>query len=334
GSSLMVNAVNDCDADYFNGKIDLTEYHRAKYLDQALSTKFGGKFRTVNMSLPGCEPSDASLLIRLIGLYCGPPSVVIYGVAPRDFIDNSLQNPLETEHAQYLSRLVRPRGLSHLAGRYPWYAINFLLQQYIFAYQHALDFQIAASQLVVRLNNLVVPTPPGKPFTYWDRRKLLPDYHAGELYPTAMVISPTKEMQAMERFKDNTVEYIDRYRHANPEAFDDQIRYLRDVSAFCSRHDMQFIVVNMPITKKNIELLTQPRYDDYMRRLVTFSQQYSVPLLDLNDSHYQDSDFKDLVHLNGYGGKKFFDQLVDELARDPRTNAKMKPRGLPIQRQP
>lgn len=53
GSSLIISAINSCDANYLNKKLDQIQYHGAAYLDHCLEQKFGGKFHTFNLSTPG-----------------------------------------------------------------------------------------------------------------------------------------------------------------------------------------------------------------------------------------------------------------------------------------
>lgn len=311
----MVSAVNSADAEHFRVKLDLSNYHRARYFDELLMTRSGVKANTIDIALPGQCPSDALMMLGAESRICGRPDLVIYGIAPRDFIDNTLVNPMDTEHSQYLRRIVKPVGLKHIVCRDVWFGIDWQLKQTIFLYNKSLDFQIMARDGLARLLDRFIPMPAStKPFTYWDRIKLLPNYHAGELKETAMIVSPMDEESNGDLFKDNTVEYIERYKHAKDDNFLLQLYFLRLLSAFCVNRDIKLVVVNMPLTVKNIGLLGEPKYRQYLSRLEEFSRTYEVEFIDMNDQkRFSNSDFNDLVHLNGTGGMKFFGLLADRL---------------------
>jgi len=321
GSSLMVSAVSGCDAIYLNHDLDMTSYHKAQYLDHLLGAKHGTTFDTFDLSIPGQIPSDAYMMLRAMTAIAAPPKVVIYGIAPRDFIDSTLSSPLDTEAFHYLSRIVDLNDIA--AGLYqePLTKFNRFLEQHIYFYGHSLDFQISATIALNNAINMFVPKPwTAHNFTHWDRTKLLPHYHAGELYPTAMQASPHAEKFCRHDFIDNTRDYTDRYKNPRPQVFNTQLFFLGQLANLCHKDGIELILVNMPITDKNVSILTPTRYIDYLNKLRAFGRANDVSIFDLADfKKYTREDFHDLVHLNGYGGRKFFDSLGDAIGKDKRV---------------
>jgi hypothetical protein len=162
-----------------------------------------------------------------------------------------------------------------------------------------------------------LPTPwTEHPFTYWDRTKLLPDYMRGELYPTAMIASPLEQKFSKSRFIDNTKEYVDRYKSPRPEIFKLQLYFLARLAKLCRHNDITLVLVNMPITRKNVALLGEKRYQQFLTTMTEFGEQNDVSFFDLNSfDRYAIEDFHDLVHLNGLGGQKFFSSVGETLSR-------------------
>lgn len=330
GSSLMVDAVSGCDANYLNKNLEQTSYHQAEYVNQVLGTTFGGNYKAFNLSLPGLMPSDAYMIVNSMFNLGHKPKVILYGIAPRDFIDSTLQSPLDTETYNYLGRLVDLQAIAPELYKDPQTRFNHWLQRNVFLYGHSLDAQLEATEATQRFVDKVVPQPyTEKPFTYWDRVKLIPSYKKGELYPTAMVTSPIDQKFKLQQFKDNTKDYADRYRKPREEVFALQELFLGRLAALCHDNDVQLVLLNMPLTKKNVELLGDARYAQYLARVGAFARQHDMPFLDLNDlDRYSIEDFHDLVHLNGYGARKFFDQMAIELAKNEKTSKRLKAAGV------
>src|SRR5207253_2325947 len=126
-SSPVVSAISACEANYHGETFDLSSYHKASFLDHKLRTKFGGTFNTYNLSAPGQMPSDAYLMLRAMVNSANRPDVVIYGIAPRDFMDCTLQNPADTEPFRYLTRLVNIDTVSNHYFRSPWAKLDYYL---------------------------------------------------------------------------------------------------------------------------------------------------------------------------------------------------------------
>lgn len=332
GSSLMVSAVSGCDARYLNRPLDLTSYHKCAFLDKELQKRFGGSFSTFNLSGPGHMPSDAYLSLRAMVNTAHRPDVVIYGLAPRDFIDSSLSSPVDTEPFRFLKRLSHIDDVAPGLFRSPLGKLDWLLQKSEYLYEHSLDVQLLLTECTEKVVNKLFPEPKSNhPFNYWDRVRIMPNYKYGEIHPLAVMAQP--QDPATVEYKDNTSEYLDRYRNPDPLNYQVQLYFLRKLAMFCKKERIELVLVNMPITPQNITILKPWIYLSYIAALREFSTAYDVPAYEMNDfSIYKHEDYHDSVHLNASGGTKFFEQVTRILDANKRTREAMRLAGQELER--
>ncbi len=335
GSSLMVSAIAGCDANYLKRSVDMTRYHRVAYLDHQLRARFGGAFNTFNLSSPGQMPSDAYLTLRAMVAEHNRPEIVIYGISPRDFIDSTLQGPSETEPFQYFRRLV---NIDDVASRYlrsAWTRLNWWLERGLYLYGYSLDIQMACDGLVGKVLDGFLPKPyRNPPFTWWDRVSLLPGYKPQELRFDGMKSCPITREEAARTFKDNTAEYLQRYKSPDPDTYKLQVYFLKKIMEFCRREGIELVLVNMPIMLSNAALLPPGAYFYYLQDMTRISFEAGVSFYDLCEfSQYQREDFYDSVHMNGFGGRKLMDALVRSVASDHKASSALALAGEKLKRQ-
>ena len=325
GSSLTVSSLNSADATFYNKSVDLVYYHKTRYLDEKLKEALGAKsdkkiaFDTFNLSIPGQMPSDALMALMAMIKTGHKPDVIIYGVAPRDFIDSVLAGPQDTEPFTYLSRVVDISPFENEIFTEPFGKINLALPKNLYFYKFATDFQMKAGKLYQSLIDQIAPEPnKSKPFTYWDRVKLFPDYKKGEFHPQANMCAPSDLSKPME-YKDNSIEYVHRYKKMNQVAFETQMNFLGRLADFTEKNGITLVLVNMPLTTDNLKLLKKEYYDMYWSRLEPFSERKNTVLFDMNDHTIfkKSEDFHDGVHMNARGGLKFVDHLVERMTQSP-----------------
>ncbi len=334
GSSLLVSAVNSCDATFLNKSLNLVSYHKAKYFDSKLAGKLDGEFNTYNLAAPGQMPSDAYMTLTAMLKTSHRPDVVVYGVAPRDFLDSSLSSPLDTEPFRFLHRLVNLDDVMHMMFRSPWAKLNWLLEREVYFYGNALDTQMAITNSYENMLNKLFPPPTGKrAFTYWDRVKLLPKFKAGEIHPLAITVGP-EDQNNPPPYEDNSNEYRERYKDPDDLTYRTQLFFLKKLAELCKRERIELIVVNMPLTMDNIRILGAYQYMAYVNALIHFSKDNDVPTFDLNNiaNFKKKDDFHDGVHLNAHGGMKFFNRLTNILTSTPRTRVALELAGQHLAR--
>ncbi len=330
GSSLMVSAVSGSDARFLKRPLDLTTYHKSALLDKELEKRFGGTFSTFNLSAPGQMPSDAYLSLRAMVNTAHRPDVVIYGLAPRDFIDSSMSSPTDTEPFRFLKRLSHIDDVAPGLFRSPLGKLDWLMQKSTYFYEHSLDVQLLCTETIEKLMNTVFP--PGKgTYNYWQRVNLLPTYKYGEIHPLAVIAQP--QDPAKSEYKDNTKEYLDRYKNPDPHNYQVQLYFLRKLAMFCKKERIELVLVNMPITPENINILKPWIYLSYIAALRDFSNSYDVPAFEMNDfSIYKREDYHDSVHLNASGGTKFLEHVARTLDSNTRTHEAMRMAGQELKR--
>jgi hypothetical protein len=335
GSSLVVSAVSNCDANHFLTSFDLTKYHKAGYLDYLLHKRLNGEFNTFNLSAPGQMPSDAYLTLKGMVNVSQRPEVVIYGIAPRDFIDSTLSSPVDTEPFKYLRRIVNIDDVASGLYRSPIPRLDWFLQRTVYLYGNSLDIQMSSNELFTYVMSYVVPQPTktDRPFTWWDRTHILPKYLAGEIIPNSMMAVPSTQNEAKQRYTDNTDEYRERYKRPEPSIYQTQFYFLRKLASYCHKEKIELVLVNMPLSKENIALLKPEVYQQYLQAIKEFGYNMNYPVIDLcAPSVYSKGDFHDTVHLNAFGGKKFIWTLVDALHKSSRTRRALTLAGDELQR--
>jgi hypothetical protein len=332
GSSLMVSAVAGCDANYLNKPLDLTNYHGVSYLDDKLKENFGGKFRCFNLAAPGQMPSDAYLTLKSMAATSNRPDVVIYGVAPRDFFDSTLSGPCDTEPFRYLTRIVNIDDIVNGSFRSMWSKLDWYVQKTVFMDDHSLDFRLAIADGAQYVIDKFVPAPySNHPFTWWDRTRVIPQYNPMEIHPGAVVSGPLTEKEIT--FTDNTTEYRQRYRKPDAHTFHMQLYFLRKLAEYCHRERIELVVVNMPITELNQSILPPGAYSNYLDALRKFAWNQNIVFYNLADfSKYKIKDFHDSVHLNAFGARKLFDNLIGSLSKDPRATVALSLTGEQLEK--
>lgn len=321
GSSTMVSAIAGCDANFLKRGLDLTEHHRATYLEHLLKTRFPkADFETFSLSAPGQMPSDAYISLKAMVATATRPDIVVYGLAPRDFIDSTLSAPGDTDAFRYLTRIVNIDEVAQRVFRSPLSKLDWCMQRLVYMYGYSLDFRMALTEGATTLVDKALPKPWSKtPFTWWDRRDMLPGYLPAEIHPEAVMSGPIDEETAKSRYKDNTVEYLQRYKNPDAHVRKTQLYFLGKIAEFCRKERIELVLVNMPITLQNLRLLPNGQYIRYLQSLRDFTMFHNVTYYDLNDfSKYSQQDFHDSVHLNAFGGQKFFEDLSTAISKDSR----------------
>lgn len=334
GSSVMLSAIASCDANYVNACLDQACYHRAVYLDHKLRTRFGGSFSTFNLSVPGQMPSDAYLALRTMVSTAHRPDVVIYGVFPRDFIDSTLSSPADTEPFKYLRRFVTLDDVYAAVFRSPFTKLEWWLGRVVYLYGYSLDLQMAFVELADKFLATYVPQPFNNPrFTWWDRVRLLPAYLPGEVHASAVMAVPTTREEAARQWRDNTLEYQQRYKSPDAHVYRTQLNFLKQIARFCQKERIELIVVNMPVTAYHIGMLKPGIYTRYVQAMKEEAIRGRYTFYDLCDiGRYEQIDYTDPVHLNAFGGKKFIDHLVEMLAIDRRAASALVMAGQQLER--
>lgn len=312
GSSLVLSPLGAVDADLLKKPIDAPRHHKSLYFERAFYEKTGGvAIRTFNFALPGEMPSDASLIADFLFKGDKQPDIIIYGVGPRDFMDNLLPSPAATDPFTYISRFGDyRRRIDLIAPSWPE-RLAYELGQHIFFCGARMDLSHSFNDYCKLAVNYLLPSA-GKPFDIGFRRLLLPEYHPFEVGLHECLFHPSTGEQA---FVDNIDEYRKRYKKLKWDTFNSQMTFLSDLLNTARQRGVHVVLLAMPITDINKELLGNYAFSVYADRLRSLAMRYGAYLIDLENSGlFNRGDFSDTVHLNAKGGVKMLDAIASQLA--------------------
>jgi hypothetical protein len=114
-------------------------------------------------------------------------------------------------------------------------------------------------------------------------------------------------------------DYNKRYNPFNREAYLQQIDSLDNILKACSAQKVPVVLVAMPLTGENLQLLsieTRRDLDDQLKHLCS---NYAVSLIDMNKVekfHYDSTLFYDSVHLTQKGSKKFVGDFASQMVEE------------------
>lgn len=326
GSSLVLVPVAGVDADYLKHPIDGSRHHQSQYFEDQFQKHSGVKVKTFNFGLPGEMPSDAFLITKFLLKGEKRPDVIVYGVGPRDFMDSLLPSPAATDPYQYLSRFGDVTSHKHLIAPEWDQRLNFELGHLFYPYGHSYDISVTADRAVTAALDKILPAPKtDKPYTIAQRRLLFPQYKQMEIANNEACFRPTTPEQ---RTFDNAnmKEYKKRYSRLNWRTFTHQMKFLADLMNTARDRGTQVILISMPITDLNRDLLEKGTWDSYKKSLKVLAQSKGASYLDLGDSKdFTLSDFMDTVHLHSGGGVKLLDKLAEKAASDHKVMSALDP---------
>lgn len=331
GSSLVLVPVAGVDADYLKEPIDGSRHHNSQYFEDQFQRHSGMKVKTFNFGLPGEMPSDAFLITKFLLKGEKRPDVIVYGVGPRDFMDSLLPSPAATDPYQYLHRFGDVTSHRHLIAPEWEQRLNFELGQLFYTYGRKYDLSVTTERLVKNSMDEILPQPKtDKTFTIAERRLLFPYYKQMEIASNEAFFRPTTpETRA---FSDaNLKEYKKRYAKLNWRTYTHQMKFLSDLMNSARERGTQVVLISMPITDLNRDLLEAGTWKMYRQSLKVLAQSKDATFIDLGDSkQFALNDFMDTVHLHSGGGMKLLDIVAEKAAKDRRVMSALDPTNSSI----
>lgn len=312
GSSLLMHVLHGGDAEYLQLAQNEVYHHKARYFEDLLSQKTGVKVNSFAFALAGQMASDAYTLCST--LFSSPerkPKLIIYNVAPRDFMDNTLGSLGSTEIYRFMSRLGGGRDIAWEVRRSLWEKLEMAAENASKLYEQRHYFVYLQHRYVKSILKAIcgykITDEVHTPFAL--RRLALRDLPE-DMGTNERICLPNLEAN----YTDNSDEYRKRYQPFKQKKYMSQLAYLEKLQGFCKNQGIQLIMVNMPLTQDNIKLLPPGAYDIYIRNLTAIAAKYGGRFIDLQDPSYDKSLYCDTAHMTGKGGMKFFRELTDKLA--------------------
>ncbi len=316
GSSLMLAVVHDGDATYFNETIDAVKHHDSKYFDRGLTKSLGVPVKTSSLAIGGQMASDAYALTTNVLVGDKKPKAIVWGIAPRDFVDSSFIEPRNSETIHYLNRVA---GKQVLDGRFHfWNNLEYYAAAVSDLYTKRGSF-VCVQQNAVKslLQNLGFGDMEevGAP---QELQRIAMHELPEDNGPREWNVHPYS--QKKQDWTDNSAEYRMRYNPFKPHVLQTQLGYLNKLLAYARENGIAVTLVNMPLTKDNLSLLPPGVYDNYLATVTEAARTGGADFLDLNDAKlFHKEDFADYVHLNGLGAQKFLDLVAQRMTSRMRT---------------
>lgn len=310
GSSLVLTPINLTDAKVLNRTLDGAFHHESVTTGLLLKERTGKTITTFNFAVPGEMPSDAYLIEKLLLKNDKQPKLVVFGVGPRDFMDNLLDSPTATDPYQWLARLetIPDPAFKKTIASPGYYLAEAILPANI---RNAISELVSnsvtgsVSNLLAASNFSVLPNHT--------KHVLLPQYHSMSIEPGECLFKPVLESEK-ERFNNNLEEYKRRYGELKWDMFTTQLNFtakLLDVAR--SRHT-QVLLVAMPVTTINKNLIAPFAWETYKNSLSVLAHEKGAAYLDFdNTTAFSDEDFGDTVHLNTRGAIRMIALLSNEV---------------------
>jgi hypothetical protein len=321
GSSLMLTPINMADAQALHTTFDGALHHESNWFEAVVKDKTGSDINTFNFALPGEMPSDAFLIEKDVLKAEKTPKVIIYGVGPRDFMDNLLASPSSTDPYHWLAKLDSSDSEWEFCGQ-DWYQkLNCAIANAFMPNRLRLQLAEDVTARTATLVDAIVPAPPGGyVFTPQQKHEMMPGFHSMDVVLGECLFEPRVDIHAG-RFVNNLDEYRGRYAHPDWDKFQTQLTFLAKALNLANQRHIQFVLVAMPITDVNRGLISDQAWGAYKNGLGALARSKNVVYLDLNKStDFTEFDFGDTVHLNALGGIKIVKQLAELTVADPRLS--------------
>jgi hypothetical protein len=299
GSSVLMAPLWSTDVKHFANVADVYHHHRSLELERLLSARALGSKQVFAFALPGLMVSDGYLLVDKLLVGKRTPEILVYGLAPRDFMDDLLTGETRTPVFQRLMQLEDLPRLGDLYLASIQEKADFVVNNIVFLYGKRWRYQDKVSALLKRAVSTLVPT-----------QKSSGPADSGKVEQQFLLGQNKKQV-----WQKSIEEYRARYRHFDPAQFAKQEHFLEALVELAKQRQMKVMLVNMPLTTDNIKLLKNGFYARYRAALSNLATRHGCQLLDMQaDRNYTDADFYDTVHLNESGGQRCLKSLANAIA--------------------
>jgi len=317
GSSQMGAAVFSADAKTLNSTLDCVTHRKGSTLEKAIEKRSAENVDVFNFAMGGSMVSDSYMLSKGLFHNGSKPRLIVLGVAPRDFMDNTLTSPSATEPFAFFSPYV-PLGelkdcaFSDFFGRLSW-AIDHELP--IKRLGGAFNDYVAACCPVKAGKDVLALAPPHKV----QNQPLQGILTTDEVRPGEWLIPP---QVAGWPFMDNTKEYLRRYHTAKPPIYQQEMAFFTAFLRDAAEERIPVLVVGMPSLTMNRTLLPEAFWAEFRGTMATLCRENKAKWVDISaNPDFGRRDYLDTVHLNAAGGEKLFDKIAAAILDDPRLSA-------------
>lgn len=292
GSSLMMYPFWAMDIEKDRGLGDIFHHRGSKVLTEVMNQNGIPNAEVYSMAMFAQMVSDGYIMVNEFLQDGKKPKCLLLGVAPRDFYDADLSAPTATYTFKRLIKLSNfwPYANHYLPGVEE--KADWLCGKICYFYGHRWRAQKDVAKAM------------GKLFDRIGLKNSVAEKAVTK--KSGFMLAGSEE----ERWDSSLNEYRRRYKGADEKGVTLQMSFLEKTLHLCHKRGIRVILVNMPITADNRNLLPDGFYKFYQQKLKVIAAANGTDFLDLGaSSKFQRADFWDTTHLNHGGGHKLVQEL-------------------------
>jgi hypothetical protein len=333
GSSVMRGPFYYCD---LRPALSLVyeNYNKSLALEKAID-KIDGEQKVYNFARDGEMVSDAMLIVNDFLKDKNKPKVLVYGIAPRDFLDHTLPSETNTEEFNMLANLTDCLRYSNVFAEGGWQWLQVLASKALPYFDARKVVQEKLAQMFNRPQN-GAPRPIATKQDPFDatkesstredilrplKKKFVEAVRKDKTLKAEAIASQIRMQKALmdaqndtEAWRQGLLQYAIRYWYIDKARYNRQMYALEALLAITKQRGIKVMLVNMPLAAGNVSLLPQDFYLTYLDDLQKASTKYGAKFINLqNRKEFDRSCYKDPVHLNVFGGHKLIDLLANNI---------------------
>jgi hypothetical protein len=318
GSSLVQRVINEGDATYLNKNVDAKIHRTSRALEDQLASFWHRPVRTWSYAVGGLHASDAAVVTKTLMRGESQPGAIVYGIAPRDLMNNLLAAPCTTETFKLMSHLADQSDIAFQSRTTNGEMIDYVVSSFLQKALPLYDYRGELSQVFRRrLKNdlglvsdkLLADRKDNFQICERINMHMVPEECDGD-----WLVPPYNP--ALSGHEDIRTSYFCAYRPFRIKIYKAQKYFLESMFKTCSERGIQLVLVNMPLRADNFEVMEPGFYERYLNDLRSLTKRYHTALVDMNKTgSFCDADFSDQVHLTGAGAVKLVRLAAPELSQ-------------------
>ncbi len=313
GSSLIIapsQQLNDLEEGPLDQEGQREKITKSSYYEQEIKRLTGLALPIENLAIHGAMATDQELITKELIANHKSPKVLIYTVAPRDFIDNVLGADTENTPTK--------RVFSFISHSKTFLPRELTLKSLIDCVQGHKRFADVIRRKTARALKEWICQTSNRPDSLWTAVNGGPAPKA-VTKSTKDTVNPKKELTRTEICSQSLVDYKRRYSPPNQKRLQEQLQALDALLTQAKAEGIQVILVEMPLTKENLAILQPSQYQQYKAGVKAITTKYDTSLVDFEDvgSHFEDAEFFDSAHLNKQGALRFVPLFSKKLIESP-----------------
>ncbi len=301
GSSLVMYPFWTMDRDQYGNKIpDIFHHHDSMVLQKRLQEAGFANPHVYSLAVFGEMVSDAYIYVNELLKGDKKPAYLVYGIAPRDFHDSDLPGPMATNT---FKRLVGLENLGRYADLYlPGFQdkVDFLASHTCFFYSKRWRLQHEFDKAIAKVYRAFGVVPPTRESSGKDSNQ------------AGFMLTGDKD----ERWRCSVKEYARRYKNIGDLDLSVQTGFLVRLLDVCKERGIKVVVINMPLSRDNRELLPSGFYSLFRNKIANLTDRPGVKFIDFGDSNeFGAGDYWDTCHLEHGGGYKMLNHLLPVMSK-------------------